>query len=124
MPDEPYFEIASGKVLREKYGLTAENRPSIRLDVSRVPEELRCWIPLAERWGIGDDLIREDCIEKATAEELRELLEWQPDDGTLDAWLTGPESSGARVSEEYVAFTCLVMAYDSARITAKKREQR
>jgi len=92
MPDEPYFEVTSGGELRKKYGLTAENRRTIHLDASRVPEQLRRWIPLAERWGIGDDLIREDCIEKATAEELQELIAWQPDDGGLNAWLTGPES--------------------------------
>ena len=74
MPDKPHFEVASGKELREKYGLTAENRPTIHLDPSRVPAQFRQWIPLAERWGIGDDLIRDDCVQKATPEELRELL--------------------------------------------------
>ena len=74
MTREPYFEVASGKVLREKYGLTADNRPAIHLDASRVPAKFRQWISLAERWGIGDDLIREDCVEKATSEELHHLL--------------------------------------------------
>src|SRR6266581_74962 len=40
MPDEPYCEVASGKELRQKYGLTAENRPTIHLDASRIPEQL------------------------------------------------------------------------------------
>lgn len=124
MADDPYFEVASGRELRQKYGLTAENRPTIRLDSSRVPEALRRWIPLAERWGVGDDLIREDCVEKATLEELDELLAWTPDDAVLEAWLAGPESESARVSEEYVAFTCLVMAYDLAKVTRRKRERK
>ena len=120
MSEEPYFEVASGKVLREKYGLIAENRPEIHLDASRVPEQLRCWIPLAERWGIGDDLIREDCVAKATPEELQQLLAWSPDDAALDAWLAGSESHSPRPSEEYLAFTCLVMAYQLARVRKQK----
>jgi hypothetical protein len=120
MSEEPYFEVASGKVLREKYGLTAENRPVIHLNASRVPEQLRCWIPLAERWGIGDDLIREDCVDKATPDELQQLLAWSPDDAVLEAWLTGSESHSPKPSAEYLAFTCLGMAYDSARVTKRK----
>ena len=121
MSDEPYFEVASGKVLRQKYGLTAENRPVIHLDPARVPEQLRRWIPLAERWGIGDDLIRDDCVEKATPDELRELLAWEPDDSVLTSWLAGPDSRTTKPTEEYLAFSCLLMAYDLARVRAKKR---
>ena len=52
MPRKPHFEVASGKALREKYGLTAKNRPTIRLTPSRVPRKFRRWIALAERWGM------------------------------------------------------------------------
>ena len=122
MSEEPYFEVAPGKVLRGKYGLTAENRPVSQLDALRVPEQLRCWIPLAERWGIGDDLIREDCVNGATPAELQQLLAWSPDDAVLEAWLTGSESHSPRPSDEYLAFTCLGMAYDSARVKKQKRD--
>jgi hypothetical protein len=124
MSDRRDFEVASGRELREKYGLTAENRPTIRLDASRVPEQLRRWLPLAERWGIADDLIREYCIAQATEQELDELLAWNPDDATLEDWLAGPEADSKHVSEEYVAFTCLVMAYDSAKLTKQKPAER
>jgi hypothetical protein len=121
MSDKPYFEVASGKILREKYGLTAENRPVIHLNSANVPEKLRQWIPLAERWGIGDDLIRDDCVEKATPEELQKLLSFQNiDDAVFVEWLTGAESHSPKPTEEYLAFTCLSMAYHLARVIAKK----
>src|SRR3954468_879003 len=111
--DEPHFEVASGRELREKYGLTAENKPVIHLDASRVPEQFRHWIPLAERWGISDDLIREDCVDRATPQQLSELLVFGDSyDAVLTEWLAGPESSAPRPTQEYVAFSCLGMAWD------------
>lgn len=115
MAYDQQFEVASSKTLIEKYGLTWKNRPLIQLNASRVPEQFREWIPLAERWGIGDDLIREDCVAKACSEELLELLEFGVVyDAVLDDWLTGPESESQPPSAEYCAFTCLGMAWDSA----------
>lgn len=64
--NDDYFEVASGRELRARYGLTAENRPIILLDPARVPEAFRHWIPLAEKWGVSDDLIRDDCVARAT----------------------------------------------------------
>lgn len=120
MSEEPKFEVASGEALMSRYGLTAANRPSIRLDESRVPSRFRSWIPLAERWGIDDDLIREDCLSHATKDELQELIAFSADDGLLDEWLAGPESKSLAPSEEYVAFTCLRMAADSAHFLVRK----
>jgi hypothetical protein len=65
--------IAPASELQRKYGLYAENRPVIHLDVQRVPPHLRHLIPLAEKWGIGDDIIRNDYIAKASDAEKREL---------------------------------------------------
>jgi hypothetical protein len=65
--------IAPASELQRKYGLYAENRPVIHLDVQRVPPNLRHLIPLAEKWGIGDDIIRNDYIAKASDAEKREL---------------------------------------------------
>jgi hypothetical protein len=65
--------IAPASELQRKYGLYAENRPVIHLDLQRVPPHLRHLIPLAEKWGIGDDIIRNDYITKANDAEKREL---------------------------------------------------
>jgi len=66
---EVYSEIAPAHVLQKHFNLFAENRPTIILDSNKVPDDLRHLIPLAEKWGIGDDIIRCDFEGKATYEE-------------------------------------------------------
>lgn len=68
-------EIAPANVLQKKYGLYAENRPEIKLDYTKVPDDLQHLIPLAEKWGIGDDIIRSDFEDKATYAEKKELYD-------------------------------------------------
>lgn len=65
--------IASAAELQKRFGLHAEYRPVIKLDAARVPTHLRHLIPLAEKWGIGDDIIRNDFIDKAASSEKQEL---------------------------------------------------
>ena len=66
-------EIAPSHVLQKKYGLYAENRPIIKLDSSNVPDNLKHLVPLAEKWGIGDDIIRNDFIGKSPDSEKTQL---------------------------------------------------
>jgi hypothetical protein len=44
-------------------------------DESKVPEDLRDLIPLAKKWGVGDDLYRGEIGRRATIEERKELVE-------------------------------------------------
>ena len=107
------YEILPAGEMRRKYGLTAENRPLIKLDPANVPESLRHLIPLAERFGISDDLIRADYVRKAPGtdiEELRRIV--QEHDDLFDEWLAGPAAVGPEFSAEYLAFTCMRMAAD------------
>jgi hypothetical protein len=99
--------------MRAKYSLTAANRPAIKLDPSGVPLALRHLIPLAEQFGVSDDLIRADIVAKTPAAELtavREAVESRAD--AFDAWLAGTEANGPEFSQEYIAFSCLRMAAD------------
>jgi hypothetical protein len=110
---EGEFEVLPAGEMRAKYGLTAENRPIIKLDPAKVPVALRHLIPLAEQFGIGDDLIRADVVAKTPAAEvqtMRQLVEAHAD--AFDEWLAGPEVDGPKFSDEYIAFTCLRMASD------------
>jgi hypothetical protein len=66
-------EILPASRLQKELGLYAENRPDIRLDPARVPADLRILIPLAEKWGIGDDIIRNDLVDKSSDAERQEL---------------------------------------------------
>ncbi len=107
------FELLSVAEMREKYDLTAENRPEIRLDPERVPLALRGLIPHAEVWGIKDDLVRDDFVRRApeeAIEELKRIIELYED--PLDEWLAGPEVDGPHHTEEYLAFSAMRMAAD------------
>ncbi len=74
---------------------------------------MRHLIPLAERWGEGDDIIRDDMVSKASAEERQELKRAVAEhDDLLDTWLAGPEAKGPTYSDEYNAFSCMRMAAD------------
>ena len=64
-------EILPAKDMQKKYGLYAENRPDIKIDPMKVPENLRDLIPMAEKWGVGDDIIRTDIEEKASDMEKK-----------------------------------------------------
>jgi len=70
--DGPWEVLPAGE-MRRKDDLYAENRPVIKLDPKRVPESLRALIPLAEKFGISDDLIREDFFAKTPKRELSKL---------------------------------------------------
>ena len=66
-------DIASGSELQKHFGLYAENRQILTLDPAQVPANLRHMVALAEKWGIGDDIIRNDLIDKSSDAAKREL---------------------------------------------------
>lgn len=115
------YQVASGKIFMEKYGLRAENREIIHLNPDNVPNEVKPLIPFAEIWGISDDLIREDFVAKADLRDLQNLIsfmqniEFEP----IDKWLTSPEMIRHSYSAEYIAITCLIMAAEAARLRLK-----
>jgi hypothetical protein len=118
------FEVATGGELRRRYGLTAENRPTIHLDPRKVPKELRHLLPLAEYWGVGDDLIRDDIVYKADPEARQALVAAVArHEDALSAWLTSPEALHLGPTPAYVAFTCMRMASDLAEVLARKSER-
>jgi hypothetical protein len=94
-------------------GRTAASRPTITLDPARVPHALRQLIPLAEQWGITDDIIRDDVFRQASASDIRRLRKiLRENDGELDKWLAGPEASSRSPSSEYIAFSAMRMGVD------------
>jgi hypothetical protein len=64
-----------------------------------APGDLRDLIPLAEKWGIGDDIIRFDAEEKSTAADKDELLRGVgPRFEEIEAWLA--TAGAGEMSEE------------------------
>ena len=66
-------EVLPAGDLATTYGLECDRRPTLRLNPENVPAHLRHLTPLAERWGIGDDIIRGDCGDIASEEDKKEL---------------------------------------------------
>jgi hypothetical protein len=88
---------------------------TVTLDPARIPEELRHLLPLAERFGIADDWLREKVVREAKVEELEHLKKVvATSDDDLDKWLAGKEADSDSPSNEYVAFSAMRMAADYA----------
>lgn len=114
MGHEGDWEVLPAGEMRRKYGLYKENRPVIRLNPERVPEPLRHLIPFAEKFGVSDDLIRDDLIEHTPKDELDDLRRMVLNhDDLLDEWLAGPECYGPSYSDEYIAFSAMRMSADA-----------
>jgi hypothetical protein len=109
-PDD-FFEVLPMGEMRRKYYHPDERPPVITLSAEKVPEGLRALIPIAEKWGISDDILREDALQRASKEERDELtrIVTQYDD-LLDAWLAGPETANPPFSAVYLAFSNMRMA--------------
>ncbi|HEX7338225.1 MAG TPA: hypothetical protein VF252_13540 [Gemmatimonadales bacterium] len=103
--------IRPASELQREYRLYAQNRPVVRLDPSQVPPNLRHLVPLAEKWGIGDDIMRGDYINRVNDAAKRELHDsfYGPYE-EITAWLS---SFGDRpMSDEAAAFMYALGALD------------
>lgn len=87
-PKMKHYEILPANEMKQKYGLTIENYKPQRFNPKNIPESLRDLIPLAQKWGIDDDIIRDDLQEKASDDEkeaLKSALGGRIKD--IDEWL-------------------------------------
>jgi len=103
------------------YRLPSPEAKPPSLDSGSVPAAVRPFIPLAEKYGIGDDGYREEVVAGLDAEEREELtsfLEESPDE--LWDWLAGPAPFDPSPGSEYLAFSCLVLAAESAKVKSAK----
>lgn len=86
-------------------------RAAVCVDVDRVPPDLRPYVPLARKWGVGDDGFRHVLLSAITADELRELRALRPAARRrIDAWVA-TFSPGA-MPPEPEAFLYLLEAFD------------
>lgn len=87
-----------------------------QLDPAEVPEALRLLVPLAQTWGIGDDVERAEYIARASVadrEALRQAI--APHQARITAWL---DSFGADpMSDEAAAFMYMQLAVEQMRGT-------
>lgn len=86
--------------------------PARRLDPEAVPESLRGLVPLAERWGIGDDVDRARALERATDAEKEQLREAVDEHGAeITRWLDS-FGQGTVMPDEAAAFMYMQLAVE------------
>lgn len=87
---------------------------SYELLAENVPVNLQHLIPLAERWGIGDDVERAELIERASAAERQELSRaLAPHQRAITAWLDSFETNP--MTDEAAAFMYMQLAVEEMR---------
>ena len=108
-------EILTSDQMKQKYGLTIENYKPIHLNPENVPEELRDLVSIAEKWGIGDDVIRNDMHSKASDDE-KEALKSALDGRTqfINQWLDN--FGTGKMSNEAAAFMYMLEGLDEMNI--------
>ncbi len=82
------------------------------LNPSAVPENLRPAIPVAQRFGIGDDGYREDALHAASDAEIQELRQTVVRHGAeIDRWLNSLDPD-QEMSDEAAAFMYMLVAHE------------
>ncbi len=102
--DRPAEDSAQEQSPTSRYELRAED----------VPASLRHLVPLAEKWGIGDDVERGEFIEQASNSERQELMRaLAPHQNAITAWLDSFESDP--MTDEAAAFMYMQLAAEEMR---------
>ena len=87
-------DVYPAHILRDEYGMNAENRPYFKVVVDDVPDPLRELIPYVERWAIPCDVTRGDYFDNQPdgdvanfyyavlpfTDQINAWLDEQPDD--------------------------------------------
>jgi len=115
-PRMKHGEILPAKEMKAKYHLTADRYKPPRLDAEKVPEQLRGLLPLAAKWGIGDDIMRDDFEQKASEDEKRELKNALAGrTAEINQWLDSFDT-GKSMSEEAACFMYTLLALDEMKL--------
>jgi hypothetical protein len=97
-------DIAPADAFRAAYAPDAIAAARTPLDPAKVPASLRGLVPLAEYWGIGDDVLREMLQEgESPAKKTAMADAVTPHNAAITAWLDGLRT-GEPMSDEAAAF--------------------
>lgn len=99
-----YGDIAPADSFRAAYAPDAIAAARTPLDRAKVPANLRGLVPLAEYWGIGDDVLREMMQEGESPAKKKAMADAvNPHNAAITAWLDSwPQ--GEPMSDEAAAF--------------------
>lgn len=108
-------DVYPSHVLRDVYGLNAENRPYFKVDSEDVPEPLRELIPSVERWAIPCDVTRGDYFDKQPAEDIASFYHTVlPFTDQINSWLDSQPEHVGDWSEAAVHFMYFLKAHAEA----------
>ena len=94
----------SADAFRAAYAPDAIAAARTPLDPANVPAHLRGLVPLAEYWGIGDDVLREMMQEGESPAKKKAMADAvTPHNAAITAWLDGLRT-GEPMSDEAAAF--------------------
>ena len=108
-------EILPASEMKRKYNLTVENYQPLPLNANNIPGQFRDLVPVAQKWGIGDDIIREDLHVKASTEEnqsLKSTLDKRTK--AINQWLNSFDKGN--MTEEAAAFMYMLEGLDEMNI--------
>ena len=105
-------DIAPAGAFRAAYAPDAIAAARTPLDPANVPAHLRSLVPLAEYWGIGDDVLREMLQEAESPAKKTALADAaNPHNAAITAWLDSwPQ--GEPMSDEAAAFMYMQQGLD------------
>lgn len=97
-------DIAPADAFRAAYAPDAIAAARTPLDPAKVPASLRGLVPLAEYWGIGDDVLREMMQEGESPAKKKAMADAvTPHNAAITAWLDGLRTAEP-MSDEAAAF--------------------
>ena len=110
-PKMRHGEILPADEMKAKYDLTAERYKPPQLNPKQIPQHLRDLLPMVVKWGIGDDIIRDDLQQKASEDEKQELRDSLYGRGqAIKEWL---DSFGSNpMPPEAAAFMYMMLGLD------------
>lgn len=94
------------------------------MNLELIPSELHYLIDMVVKWGLSDDGYRDEQLFNATEQELKDIIHSLPDNKfeILNNWLVGyANDKTISMTDEYVNYTCYVMAFDMARVLIEKK---
>lgn len=105
-------DIAPADSFRAAYTPDAIAAARTPLDPAKVPASLRGLVPLAEYWGIGDDVLREMLQEAESPAKKKALADAvNPHNAAITAWLDS-WAQGEPMSDEAAAFMYMQQGLD------------
>lgn len=92
------------------------------MNTKNIPTGLHYLVGLVKEWGINDDGFRDEKIEGSTTDRLTTFVEsiTEQDLISINSWLSDDKEI-AKSSDEYINYTCFLMAYEYSIAVLKSR---